>query len=55
MPVPFDLTSTRARPRCIAGSTLLGKGREGEERRNRDGWRSAGWLMGWQPARPPHR
>jgi len=34
MPVPFDLTSTRARPRCIAGSTLSGemggKGREGK-------------------------
>jgi hypothetical protein len=45
MPVPFDLTSTRARPRCIAGSTLSGwmgwiggKGREGK---GSDWWRSA--------------
>lgn len=52
MPVPFDLTSTRARSRCIAGSTLSDEGRR--ERGGRlGGWFTGGW--GWQPARPPHR
>lgn len=48
MPVPFDLTSTRALPRCIAGSTLSGKGwreREREENGMADG-RLGGWWGG---------
>lgn len=49
MPVPFDLTSTRARPRCIAGSTLSGEGRrEGGEK---PGWLAVGWVVDGVAAR----
>lgn len=47
MPVPFDLTSTRARSRCIAGSTLT-EGMVGGRLGGRQGGGPLGHLIGRQ-------
>jgi len=51
MPVPFDLTSTRACPRCIAGSMLSGEMGESWGREEKGSGRpppSLGHLIGRQ-------